>query len=201
MKSRSFPEGSTGHDIIDEVVVKNQSRNQTVFEQAQDYPPYFGGTNVGEHKTQLKPIRNRNKLGKQRLICDIIEGTRNFKLDPGVARISLVEDGVISKNIEVSPTIIKLIKTCVACSYNANEDFSIVVTAFIHAVIETAEYPNLPLTLPCNNKTQKLVAAELNEFIKEIYDEEGIKYYEVVETKRSKKKGNPLLEAAEKARV
>lgn len=201
MSKKKMSANATGRDIIDEVVTENASRNQKVFDDAVNYPPYFGSVNIGETKTQLTPIKNRTKLGKQPLISDIIEGTKNFKLDAGTAKVSLVEAGVVDKSIEVNPTIIKLIKTCVACSYSPNEDYSIVVTAFIHSLIGMLENINLPISLPADNKTQKIIGKELNDFLQSICDKEGIKYFEVLDTPKKKRGKSKLLEAADKAVV
>lgn len=193
-----FQEGSTGHDIIDSVVVRNQGRAMDVFKSAQDYPPYFGPVNIGEHRLKLTHIHGRNKLGKQLLIQDIIEGVRNFKLDAGEAKVSLVKDGVISESTVVHPVLIKLIKTCVAASYNPNEDYSIVVSEFVTTLLNSVGNLNLPLQLPENNKTQKIVALELNNYLKDLCNENDIPYHVVIESKPKRKKKNPLLEAAEK---
>lgn len=193
-----FQEGSTGHDIIDSVVVRNQGRAVDVFRSAQDYPPYFGPVNIGEHRLKLTHIHGRNKLGKQLLIQDIIEGVRNFKLDAGEAKVSLVKDGVISESTAVHPVLIKLIKTCVATSYNPNEDYSIVVSEFVTMLLNSVGNLNLPLQLPENNKTQKIVALELNNYLKDLCNENDIPYHVVIESKTVKKKKHPLLEAAEK---
>lgn len=196
-----FQEGTTGHDIIDSVVVRNQGRNMDVFRSAQDYPPYFGPVNIGEHRLKLTHIHGRNKLGKQLLIQDIIEGVRNFKLDAGEAKVSLVKDGVISESTVVHPILIKLIKTCVAASYNPNEDYSIVVSEFVTALLNSVGNLNLPLQLPENNKTQKIVALELNNYLKDLCNENSIPYHVVIESKPTKKKKHPLLEAAEKGKA
>lgn len=199
--SDRFQEGSTGHDIIDSVVVKNQGRAMDVFMSAQDYPPYFGAVNTGEHKLKLSPIRGRNKLGKQLLIQDIVEGVKNFKLDAGEAKVSLVKDGVIAESTVVHPVLIKLIKTCVAASYNPNEDYSIVVSEFVKLLLDNVGNLNLPLQLPENNKTQKIVSLELNNYLKDLCNENDIPYHVVIDSKPVKKKKHPLIKAAEKGRV
>lgn len=199
--SDRFNEGSTGHDIIDSVVVKNQGRNMDVFMSAQDYPPYFGAVNVGEHKLKLSPIRGRSKLGKQLLIQDIVEGVKNFKLDTGEAKVSLVKDGVIAESTVVHPVLIKLIKTCVASSYNPNEDYSVVISEFVISLLNSIGNLNLPLQLPENNKTQKIVSLELNNYLKDLCDENDIPYHVVIESKPAKKKKHPLIEAAEKGKA
>lgn len=199
--SDRFKEGSTGHDIIDSVVVKNQGRNMDVFMSAQDYPPYFGAVNVGEHKLKLSPIRGRSKLGKQLLIQDIVEGVKNFKLDTGEAKVSLVKDGVIAESTVVHPVLIKLIKTCVASSYNPNEDYSVVISEFVISLLNSIGNLNLPLQLPENNKTQKIVSLELNNYLKDLCDENDIPYHVVIESKPAKKKKHPLIEAAEKGKA
>ena len=199
--SDRFKEGSTGHDIIDSVVVKNQGRNMDVFMSAQDYPPYFGAVNVGEHKLKLSPIHGRSKLGKQLLIQDIVEGVKNFKLDTGEAKVSLVKDGVIAESTVVHPVLIKLIKTCVASSYNPNEDYSVVVSEFVTSLLNSIGNLNLPLQLPENNKTQKIVSLELNNYLKDLCDENDIPYHVVIESKPAKKKKHPLIEAAEKGKA
>lgn len=199
--SDRFQEGSTGHDIIDSVVVRNQGRAMDVFTSAQDYPPYFGAVNTGEHKLKLTPIRGRNKLGKQLLIQDIVEGVKNFKLDTGEAKVSLVKDGVITESTVVHPVLIKLIKTCVAASYNPNEDYSIVVSEFVTMLLNNVGNLNLPLQLPENNKTQKIVSTELNNYLKDLCNENDIPYHVIIESKATKKKKHPLLEAAEKGKA
>lgn len=199
--SDRFNEGSTGHDIIDSVVVKNQGRNMDVFMSAQDYPPYFGAVNVGEHKLKLSPIRGRSKLGKQLLIQDIVEGVKNFKLDTGEAKVSLVKDGVIAESTVVHPVLIKLIKTCIASSYNPNEDYSVVISEFVISLLNSIGNLNLPLQLPENNKTQKIVSLELNNYLKDLCDENDIPYHVVIESKPAKKKKHPLIEAAEKGKA
>lgn len=199
--SDRFQEGSTGHDIIDSVVVKNQGRAMDVFMSAQDYPPYFGAVNTGEHKLKLSPIRGRNKLGKQLLIQDIVEGVKNFKLDAGEAKVSLVKDGVIAESTVVHPVLIKLIKTCVAASYNPNEDYSIVVSEFVKLLLDNVGNLNLPLQLPENNKTQKIVSLELNNYLKDLCNENDIPYHVIIDSKPAKKKKHPLIEAAEKGKV
>jgi hypothetical protein len=198
MKIKSFPEGSTGHDIVDEVVIANQSRNQELFNMAGSYPPYFGAVNIGEHKVKLSTVKGKSKLGQQPLIWDIIDGVKGFKLEPGNATINIVADGAVTKTINVHPELVKLIKVCLASSYSANEDFSIVVSEFVKSLIDMAEHINLPIGLPSNNKMQKIIGAELNEFLKKICDDNGIQYQDVIDIPKKRKKSSPLIDAAKK---
>ncbi len=187
MKSDRFAPGSTGRDIIDETALRYQDRNIELFNTCKDMPPYFGKVNIGEERTALTPVKSRGKLGRQKLIADVIEGTRNLALKDTPAYVLLVGANKSTRKVYVNPVLIKFIKTCVVCSYNSNSDFSDVLTFFVHEVTGHCDDLVLPIDYHSANKTQKIVAKELNEFLKELCDENGIKYGEVVQVKRAKK--------------
>ena len=113
----------------------------------------------------------------------------------------MVKDGVIAESTVVHPVLIKLIKTCVASSYNPNEDYSVVISEFVISLLNSIGNLNLPLQLPENNKTQKIVSLELNNYLKDLCDENDIPYHVVIESKPAKKKKHPLIEAAEKGKA
>lgn len=187
MKSSVFSEGATGRDIIDEVVIKNQSRNQAMFDTCKDMPPYFGQTNIGEKKVSLSPIKRRDKFGKKKLIIDIIEGVNNLALKDSEASVILTGEDGGTYQVKTHPVIIKFIKTCLACSYNINEDFSRVLSDFAKEVIEHCDNLSLPISYYPANKTQKVLVNELNDYLKELCDENGITYSEVITSKGSKR--------------
>ncbi len=193
MRSNRFAPGSTGHDIIDDVALKNQDRNTDLFLMCKDMPPYFGQTNIGEEKVTLTPIKRRGKLGNLKLVADVVEGVRNLTLKDTPASITLVEEGGGTRRVPVHPEIVKFVKTCTVCSYNANSDFCDVLTFFVHEVTGNCEHLILPIDYHAANKTQKVLTKELNEFLKELCDENGIEYGEVLPTKKTKR-ANPMME-------
>lgn len=194
---------STGRDVIDSVVVDNQSRNPQLFNEVKDLPTYYGCVNIGEKKFGLTPIRNRNRIGKLPIIQFIIDNVENFTLKNGVATISKVEDGVIVDTTEVHPMLIKVIKVCAAASYSPNEDFSIVLTEFVKELNRTCKALCLPIDLPRSTATMKIVGLELNTWLKDLCDENDIRYTELVEAeakpKLKKTKAHPMVEAAKKS--
>jgi hypothetical protein len=123
-----------------------------------------------------------------------------MKLEPGDGSIQFAENGTITTVVKCNPVLIKLIKTCVALSYSVNEDYSTVVSAFVHELIKNCENINLPLSLPKNNKTQKIIAEELNQYLKELCEKNDIHYSEIIDApKRLRKSKASMLEAASMA--
>ena len=187
-------------DILDDVVVRNQGRNPQVFQSVQNIPTYFGSTKNAAPKFSLKQTKRRKELGKQKLICDIISGTESLQFDSADGKVVLLNEGK-DVTVPVHPTIIKFIKTCIACSMTQNEDYNKVVAAMARELLKTIEHINLPIPLPADNKVQKLIAAELNEYLQKICDDTGTKWSEVVTTGRPKKVSGKqmLLDAAGRA--
>lgn len=201
MSHKKYSENEIGRDIIDEIVVKNSHINTELFNNAQSYPPYFGGVSIGEKQVKLNAIKNRKSIGQQKLICDIINGTRNFKLTDGEGKIHLIYSDIDKKTVNVHPTLIKLIKTCVACSFNCCEDYSIVVSEFVKSLLDTIDNISYPINLPEDTKTQKIIAKELNEFLLEILVETNTSYSKVIEQPKKKKNNSIMgciLETAER---
>lgn len=189
----------TGRDIIDDIAVVNASRNIVAFENSKSLPMYFGGVEIGTTKVTLDPITNKKNIGKEPIIVDIINGTKNFNLSDEQARIIYMDGEITEKTLNVHPTLIKLLKTCVASSYNVCKDYSTVVSAFVKQLLDNLPTIILPLDLPAGNKLQKIIGSELNEFLKEICDTENIDYQEIVEKPKKTKKKDALMDAAEAA--
>lgn len=197
MSSR-FSEGREGREIIDSVVVGNSDRNYELFEKTRTLPPYFGYVNIGEKSVKL--TTGKGKKGKRLLIHDIIADTKNITMDDGDPKIIVEENGMTYVYDKTSANIIKLIKVCIAHSFSVNEEYSEVVSEFVKAVIKTAGEPIIPVELPKRTELQKIVGEQLNEFLQQLYDEDGIKYTTVFGTKADTK-FNKMLSAASQARM
>lgn len=190
-------------DIIDDIVVKNSSKNQQIFESIQQIPTYFGCTNNAESKLRLKRMKRHKDLGKQSLICDIITGTETLQLQSGDGQVITIEDEQYITTI-VHPTIIAFIKSCIACSMTQCDDYNRVVSAMAEGLLKTIKHINLPIPLPADNKIQKIVGKELNEYLLKICEDTGTKWYEVITQPKTKAKSSGkdlLLKAAKSSDV
>lgn len=178
-------------DIVDNIVVTNQIRNPDLYMSIRNIPAYFGQVDDSENKVKLTPIKGTSKASASSLIVDIVEGYKLCQLEAGEGSIMFIDGSQVEATVKCNPILIKIIKTCTVCSYNVNEDYATVVAEFVKQLLDGLHSTlNLPLTLPSNNTTQKLIAEELNEFIKNICDENDIKYLEVVDEKKSKSTKN-----------
>lgn len=190
----------TNRDILDDVVIRNQARNEQIFESVQKIPTYFGSTDNAENKLKLRRTKRHKELVGQPLICDIITGTETLAMQGTEGTVITIEGG---ENIPTSvhPTIIKFVKTCVACSMTQCDDYNKVVAAMADGLLKTIKSINLPIPLPADNKTQKIIGEELNDYLKKICEETGTKWYEVISQPKTRRKasGKDLLLNAAKS--
>ena len=187
-----------GRDIIDDIVINRERINLSLLETIKLNPQFFGGVIIEDDKIRLESIKGKTKIKSRRLISSIEEGVRLFKLEPTEPVIKIMNNGVV-EDIKVDAIIIKLIKVGIIASYSPNEDYSKVVTEFVKAILQSPSNINLPLDLPTDNKVQKIIADELNEYIKELLDSNNIKYHNQLLVEKQKK--NKLMQAAEAADV
>lgn len=188
--------------IIDDVVHRNRERNLSVYFTAKELPRYFGEVEDTKESVKLDSIRGSRKTSNS-LIENIKIGVEAMQLESsnGVIR-ELNGDTHVDKRVHGD--IIKLAKVCVIGSYSQNEDYTEVVSEFARNILIMADNINVPISLPKNNKLQKLLSEELNEYLLEFLQKRNIPYFEVIEDKTKKKskvKKNKLLEAAEAANV
>lgn len=187
-----------GRDIIDDIVINREHINPSLLETIKLNPQFFGGVIIEDDKIRLESIKGKTKIKSRRLISSIEEGVKLFKLEPTEPIIKIMNNGVV-EDIKVDAVIIKLIKVGIIASYSPNEDYSKVVTEFVKAILQNPSNINLPLDLPTDNKVQKIIADELNEYIKELLDSNNIKYHNQLLVEKQKK--NKLMQAAEAADV
>lgn len=187
-----------GRDIIDDIVINRERINPSLLETIKLNPQFFGGVIIEDDKIKLESIKGKTKIKSRRLISSIEEGVRLFKLEPTEPIIKIMNNGVV-EDIKVDAIIIKLIKVGIIASYSPNEDYSKVVTEFVKTILQSPSNINLPLDLPTDNKVQKIIADELNEYIKELLDSNNIKYHNQLLVEKQKK--NKLMQAAEAADV
>lgn len=187
-----------GRDIIDDIVINRERINPSLLETIKLNPQFFGGVIIEDDKIRLESIKGKTKIKSRRLISSIEEGVKLFKLEPTEPVIKIMNNGVV-EDIKVDAVIIKLIKVGIIASYSPNEDYSKVVTEFVKTILQSPSNINLPLDLPTDNKVQKIIADELNEYIKELLDSNNIKYHNQLLVEKQKK--NKLMQAAEAADV
>lgn len=188
--------------IIDDIVHRNRDRNLSTYFTAKEMPVYFGEVEDSREAVKLDSIRGSKKTGNS-LIESIKIGVEAMQLDSSDGLIrELIGDE--HRDRKVHGDIIKLAKVCVIGSYSKNEDYTKVVSEFAINILRMADNINVPIPLPKNNKLQKLLAEELNDYLIEFLDKRNIPYYEIIDNDKSKspkKKNNKLLEAAKASDV
>lgn len=180
-----FAKGTTGRDIIDSVVEKNSHLNPELYELTRTNPHYFGAVEIGEDPVSLTTIKGKTKMHKSSIICDIINSTENMVLNDGPASVAVIVDGKTHTK-PTHPVIIKLIKSCVACSYCPSEDMCTGVSNFVKALMDEANQLVLPLDVYTNGAIQDIVVKELQDYLKELCDRHGIPYQTREPKKESK---------------
>lgn len=154
----------SGRDIIDDVVVSNSSKNTEAYDNAKDIPYYYGPVKVVFPKLTLSHVTNKKKIVPNLLIQDIINGVNNFKLDDGESYLLWCEDGRTEK-VPVNPEILKLLKVCIAASYNPCQEYSDVLSEFVELVLSCKGSIPTPLDLTKDTKLKKVIAEELELYV------------------------------------
>lgn len=188
--------------IIDDIVDRNRERNLSTYFTAKELPKYFGEVEDAREATKLDSVRGAKKTGNS-LIENIKIGVEAMQLEGSKGIIRELVNG-IPKDKHVHPDIIKLAKVCIVGSYSQNEDYTEVVSEFAKNILIMADNINVPIPLPKNNKLQKLLSEELNEYLLEFLQKRNIPYFEIVDNVKAtviKSKKNKLLEAANAADV
>ena len=194
---RSYGEGVTGRDILDNICEQNRMRNPEAYDAACGIPGYLGQALIGAKVTKLDTITGRSKMKPSSFISDVIYAAENLQMDRQNAIIKLSREnggGIVSTD----ESLIRFLKACIACSYNPNEDFSFTLSEFAKKVLSSADSLILPIEVPtAGSKVRKIVLQELNDHLKKICDEHSIPYSSVVdEPKRRRKRVGELLEQA-----
>jgi len=188
--------------IIDDIVDRNRERNLSTYFTAKELPKYFGEVEDAREATKLDSVRGAKKTGNS-LIENIKIGVEAMQLEGSKGIIRELVNG-IPRDKYVHPDIIKLAKVCIVGSYSQNEDYTEVVSEFAKNILMMADNINVPIPLPKNNKLQKLLSEELNEYLLEFLQKRNIPYFEIVDNVKAtvvKSKKNKLLEAANAADV
>ena len=188
--------------IIDDIVDRNRERNLSTYFTAKELPKYFGEVEDAREATKLDSVRGAKKTGNS-LIENIKIGVEAMQLEGSKGIIRESVNG-IPRDKYVHPDIIKLAKVCIIGSYSQNEDYTEVVSEFAKNILIMADNINVPIPLPKNNKLQKLLSEELNEYLLEFLQKRNIPYFETVDNVKAtvvKSKKNKLLEAANAADV
>lgn len=176
MRSMSkYPYGATGRDIIDDVVKKNAHINPAMYEQTKSIPAYFGAVEIGEDPVKFTSPPARSKVSNLSLICDIINSVDSMKLTDGEATVKrLVNDEFVS--VRTTPSIIKLIKACTVASYSKSHDFCFAVSEFLKTLLDQLPTVVFPLGVYVQNDVQKVIADELEEYLKVLLERDKVEY-------------------------
>ena len=188
--------------IIDDIVDRNRERNLSTYFTAKELPRYFGEVEDARESIKLDSVRGAKKTGNS-LIENIKIGVEAMQLEGSNGIIRELVNG-IPKDKHVHPDIIKLAKVCIVGSYSQNEDYTEVISEFAKNILIMADNINIPIPLPKNNKLQKLLSEELNEYLLDFLQKRDIPYFEIVDNVKTtviKSKKNKLLEAANAADV
>ena len=181
-KTKKYAGGSTGRDIIDDVVEANKERNIDVYTDAKNMPPYYGAVSIGEDPVSLTTIKNRKNFVQSSMIGDIISSAENMQLSSDNAEIRRLIGEEL--NVEkVHPAIVKLAKACIAGSYSPSEDFTKAVSNFAKQLLTDAAHLCLPLDAYAENDAQMIIINELNEYLKDLCTRNDIPFGEVVVVK------------------
>lgn len=194
---RSYGEGVTGRDILDDICESNRMKNPDAYDSACSIPGYLGQVVIGSKQTKLDTITGKSKMKPSSFISDVIYAAENLQIDRDNAVIRLTGDhsGAV---VSTHESLIRFLKACIACSYNPNKDFSFILAEFSKKVLSSVNDLMLPIEISTTgSKVKKIVLQELNDHLKEICDDNGIPYKSVLDVPKSRgKRVQKLLEQA-----
>lgn len=182
-------------DVIDDIVVSNSTRDLEKYNQIMSLPAYRFDTNT--ERVRLKfDVVSKSTSNNRSLISPIKDSFELLQVNGDEGHVYIIENQKMSNDIKVSTVLIRLIKACAASSYTTNEEYTEVVSAFIQELLKSPDNISIPLSLPTDTKLKKLVADELNEFLKELLVKYNIGFHVVVEIPGGKRKG--LMDAIDR---
>lgn len=196
-KTKKYMADAKGRDVIDSVVEERQYINQERYEGLRNNPGYYGAVSIGCKMMTLDTVRNKKSLYGHSLIEGIVMSAESMKLrDDLTPAVRILTDSVAVHNTH--PSIIALIKACVAGSYTVSTEYSLAVSNFAKALMPMVDNLCLPVIVLTSSPIEDEVVAELNDYLKSLCDNNGIRYTEVIETKPAKRKSlRGVLESAE----
>lgn len=203
---KKYPEGSTGRDIVDDVVESRKHLHREIYDNIRSNPAYYGAVSIGQSPLQFATVKNKKAIEPRSLVEDIIRSAESIRLDDGPAEVRTLADEVTVHNTH--PAIVKLIKACVAGSYTPSYPYTQAVSDFAYQLMYSCDRLCLPITRMGNSsvgievssidgRIADAVYADLNTYLKELCDKNGIKYTDTIEVPTGKKGLSSLFKAAE----
>lgn len=185
---------SNGRDVLDSIAESRAHLNPEMFYTAEKTPIYLYGVQNVVNKLKFDTAK-KDKNTKYPLIYDIVSGVTVMALRDEDSYVQFVDDeGTIIDTVPAHPKIVTLIKVCIAASVNSNEDYSKVVSAFVREILSKPDNISIPVTLPEENKYQKILGESLNAYLAELCEEHSIKSSEVIDAPKKSKKTKNLFD-------
>lgn len=118
------------------------------------------------------------------IIQEIIDTYKSLKLEDSYSFMNLY-GSEISCNIN----LVKFVKSCIIGQINVNPAYSNIICDYVRELMNLVSDGglSLPVSVPTLTKFEEVIVAELNDFLLEICEKEGISYSQVVASKKSKK--------------
>lgn len=185
--------------VIDEVVEQHKQNNIEMYNQIGSLPMYNKNATTSYETIKFDTMSVQNPIS---LLSELKNSTRALRLDAPTGTVDVTIPGAES-SVERPALIIAFFKNCIISQYSSCEDFGATIAEFVQQAVMQGETINLPITTSRQSKIAKIISKELNDFYKELLDECGVKYYEVLgsenksETKSRKKSNiNDMVKAA-----
>lgn len=190
--ANNFKKGTTGHAIVDQVVIDHKYANLAAFDCLHTLPQYFGNVEIGIDNVTLVAAKDRSKIT---LIQELKMSFASRMGEPceGVVIRRNVEGG--AEEVKCHSAIIWMIKCCVAGSANPSKTFSFIVSSFAEKLVECCDRP-MYIDMGQTSPFGKYLETELNKWLFEVCEEYNIPCIQEVSTKKVRPAMAKLLEAA-----
>lgn len=185
---------SNGRDVLDSIAESRAHLNPEMFYTAEKTPIYLYGVQNVISKLKFDTAK-KDKNTKYPLIYDIVSGVTVMALRDEESYVQFIDaKGTVIDTVPAHPKIVTLVKVCIAASVNSNEDYSKVVSAFVKEILSKPDNISIPVTLPEENKYQKILGESLNAYLAELCEEHNIKSSEVIDVPKKSKKTKNLFD-------
>lgn len=143
----------------------------------------------------IKLSETKKSITPRKIISEVIDMQQHITLKDGPSYFYFESD---DKRVIVPKRLIIFVKAAIAAQYNACVEYSSIIASFIWELVASIRIEDyyLPISVAAESKLQEIILRELNEYLREIFDECHIKYSEVMPVceKKRRSKAQDLYE-------
>ena len=169
--------------ILDGVVSGNILSHPDLADMVFASPMYEG--NAAQDVIKSVTVSKCKSAKRVPIIQEIINTYGSLKLEDSYSFMNLY-----GKEVSCNINLVRFVESCIIGQINVNPAYSNIICDYVRELMSLISENglSLPVAVPTLTKFEEIVVKELNDFLLEICEKEGISYSKIVATKKSRKK-------------